>query len=101
MKINRDNVFLEEAIENLNKNPKKYLNLFLKKFYSYFFIDMNSNYPNYYNFFHIFPIIIISLFSFPGLFIFYKINKFENKCFWNILIFEFNNIFNIFYSSKV
>ena len=94
--INRDNVFLEEAIENLNKNPKKYLNLFLKKFYSYFFIDMNSNYPNYYNFFHIFPIIIISLFSFPGLFIFYKINKFENKCF-GIYLFSNLIIFSIFF----
>ena len=94
--INIDNVFLESAIENLNKNPKRYLNLFLKKFYSYFFIDMNSNYPNYYNFFHIFPIIIISLFSFPGLFIFYKINKFENKCF-GIYLFSNLIIFSIFF----
>ena len=94
--INRDNIFLEEAIENINKNPKKYLNLFLKKFYSYFFIDMNSDYPNYYNFFHICPIIIISLFSFPGLFIFYKINKFENKCF-GIYLFSNLIIFSIFF----
>ena len=94
--ISRDDVFLEEAIHNLSKDPKKYLLLFIKKFYSYYFIDMNSQYPNYYNFIHIFPIIVISLFSLPGFLIFYKMNKFENKC---ILIYLFSNlvIFSIFF----
>jgi len=94
--INRDDVFLSEAIENLSKYPKRYLILFFKKFYSYFFIDMNSNYPNYYNFFHIFPIIIISLFSIPGLFIFYKKNRFENQCFGMYLFLNLI-IFSIFF----
>ena len=91
--INRDNIYLDEAIDNLTKNSFRYFKLFFKKLFSYYFIEINSNYPNYYNPFHIFPIIILSVLSFPGLFIFYKINKFENKClglylFSNLIIFS-------------
>ena len=81
------------AINNLTNNSSRYFKLFFKKLFSYYFIDINSNYPNYYNFFHIFPIIILSVLSFPGLFIFFKISKFENKClglyfFSNLIIFS-------------
>ena len=91
--INRDNIYLDEAISNLTNNSSRYFKLFFKKLFSYYFIDINSNYPNYYNFFHIFPIIILSVLSFPGLFIFFKISKFENKClglyfFSNLIIFS-------------
>ena len=91
--INRDNIYLGEAISNLTNNSSRYFKLFFKKLFSYYFIDINSNYPNYYNFFHIFPIIILSVLSFPGLFIFFKISKFENKClglyfFSNLIIFS-------------
>ena len=91
--INKDNVLLDEAINNLTKNSSRYLKLFFKKLFSYYFIDINSDYPGYYNFFHIFPIIILSILSCPGLLIFFKTNKFENKClglylFTNLIIFS-------------
>ena len=91
--INRDDIFLDAAIGNLQKDPLRYILLFIKKFSSYYFIDLNSNYPKYYNFFHIFPIFALSLLSLPGLVIFSKINKFENKClgiyfFLNMIIFS-------------
>ncbi len=91
--INKDNIFLREAIYNLNKDKLKYAELYIKKFFSFYFIDVNSKYPNYYNFFHIFPLIILSILSFPGLFIFLKKKRFENKClgiylFFNLLIFS-------------
>ena len=35
--INRDNIFLEETIDNLEKNSFRYFKLFLKKFFSYYF----------------------------------------------------------------
>ena len=73
--INRDNIYLDEAISNLTNNSFRYFKLFFKKLFSYYFIDINSNYSNYYNFFHIFPIIILSILSFPGLFIFFKMSK--------------------------
>ena len=107
--VNRDNIYLDEAISNLNKNPLRYFKLFFKKLFSYYFIDINlnyidyykykhnidvnSNYLNYYKFFYVIPIIILSILSFPGLFIFFKMNKFENKClglylFSNLIIFS-------------
>ena len=91
--INRDNVFLDEAVKNINEDPVRYLGLFVKKFFSYYFIDLNSNYPNYYNFFHIIPILLLSIMSLPGLFVFFKKNKFESKClgfylFLNLIIFS-------------
>ena len=94
--INRDNVFLEHAIGYLKENPTRYINLYVKKFFSYYFIDLNSTYPNYYNFFHIIPIIFISILSLPGIFIFYKKNKMENKC---LLLYLLSNliIFSIFF----
>ena len=94
--INRDNIFLDEAIYNLSENPIQYFKLFLKKIFSYYFFDINSNYPNYFNFFHIVPIVILSLLSFPGLFIFYKVNKFENKCLGLYLLLNLI-IFSIFF----
>ena len=91
--INRDDIFFQHAITNISNEPQKYIKLFIKKFFSYYFIDINSNYPNYYNFFHIFPVFLLSLLSFPGLLIFYKLKKFENKClnfyfFLNLIIFS-------------
>jgi len=91
--INWDNIFLEEAINNIEKNPIIYLKLFFKKIFSFYFIDLESNYPNYYNFFHIFPVIILSLLSFPGLIVFFRNNKFQNKYlglyfFINLVIFS-------------
>ena len=62
--INWDNIFLNEAKDNIEKNPIIYAKLFFKKLFSFYFIDLGSSYPNYYNFFHIFPIIILSLLSF-------------------------------------
>ena len=94
--INRDNIFLEEAINNWEKNSFRYFKLFLKKFLSYYFIDMNSSYPNYYNFFHIFPIILLSVLSFPGLYVLFKINKFEHKCF-GLYLFSNLIIFSVFF----
>ena len=94
--INRDSIFLKEAINNLEKNSFRYLKLFLQKFFSYYFIDMNSSYPNYYNFFHIFPIILLSVLSFPGLYVLFKINKFEHKCF-GLYLFSNLIIFSAFF----
>lgn len=94
--INRDDIFLNEAKKNLSKDTFRYIKLFFKKITSYYFIDINSNYPNYYNFFHYVPILFISILSLPGLFIFYKKSKFENKC---LSLYFFSNliIFSIFF----
>ena len=91
--IKRDKIFFGEAINNLRKDSFYYFKLFFKKIFSYYFIDLNSNYPNYYNLFHVLPIFLISILSFPGLFTFFQRNKFESRClvlylFLNLLIFS-------------
>ena len=94
--INRDQVFLEEAKQNLISEPHRYFNLFLVKLFSYFFVDLQSNYPNYYNFFHFLPILVVSLLSLPGLIIAVKKNDFKMNY---LLIYLFLNliIFSIFF----
>ena len=91
--IKRDRLFLNAAIDNLSKDLYLHLQMFIKKLFSFYFIDLNSTYPNYYNFFHIFPIIVLSVLSLPGLFLFFKMDRFQNKClglylFLNLFIFS-------------
>jgi 4-amino-4-deoxy-L-arabinose transferase-like glycosyltransferase len=94
--IKRDKIFMNEAINNLYSDPFKYFNLFLKKIFSYYFIDLKSNYPNYYNFSHIIPIVILSVLSFPGIFLAFKKKDFKINY---LLIYLFLNlvIFSIFF----
>ena len=94
--INWDNIFLDEAIYNIEKNPSRYTKLFFKKIFSFYFIDLESSYPNYYNFFHIFPVILLSLLSFPSLIVFFRTNKFENK-YLGLYLFSNLIIFSIFF----
>ena len=94
--INRDNIFLNEAKNNLKFDPIRYLSLFFKKFFSFYFIDLNSTYPNYYNIINIIPIIIISALSFPGLFLFIRKKNIQNN--YLILYLLLNlAIFSIFF----
>ena len=65
--LNKDKIFLKQATKNLNDNPLSYLTLFFKKMVSFYFIDLNSSHSLYYNFFHFFPVLVIGIFSFPGL----------------------------------
>ena len=94
--INRDKVFLDEATNNLYKDPYRYMNLFLKKIFSYYFIDFKSNYPNYYNLFHFLPVLFLSIFSLPGLIVALKKKDFMLNY---LLIYLFMNliIFSIFF----
>ena len=91
--LNRDDIFLNEAKKNLIENPLRYFNLYLKKIFSFYFIDFNSTYPNYYNYFNIFPALIFGILSFPGLFIFFgkknvKYNYITLYLLLNLLIFS-------------
>ena len=94
--IYKDNIFLVEAINNIKKDSLAYTNLFFKKIISYYFVNSDSNYPNYYNFFHIFPLLLISILSLPGFFIFCIKGKFENKCLFLYLVLNLI-IFSIFF----
>ena len=94
--INRDNIFLNEAKNNLIKNPLRYLNLFLKKIFSFYFIDFNSTYLNYYNFLNLSPAIILAILSFPGLFIFFKKKNIKHN-YLGLYLFSNLIVFSIFF----
>ena len=86
--LNRDKLFLKEAKKYLAQDPLKYLNLFFKKIFSFYFVDLNSTYPNYYNFIHFFPVVLFSILSFPGLFILYKKKNIYADCLGLYLLFN-------------
>jgi hypothetical protein len=94
--ISRDNIFLKEAISNITKEPIYYFKLYIKKIFSYFFIDINSKYPNYYNFLHLFPIIVISIISAPGFFVMLKMKSFKSRYIIFLLLVNLM-IFSIFF----
>ena len=73
-RINEDKIYLNEAKYFILQNPKKTLDLFIKRFFSFFFIDLNSSQKNYYNLFHILPNLLIALLSFFGLILWNKKN---------------------------
>ena len=64
--INRDKIFKDEALKNIIQDKQRYLVLYLKKIFSYFFLDLNSSIKDYYNIFHIAPILLFSICSIPG-----------------------------------
>ena len=62
----QDQIFMDQAIKFIKDEPVKYLSLYIKKFLSFMFIDLNSSYPNYYSPIHIIPKLVISILSFLG-----------------------------------
>jgi len=87
--INLDNLYRDEAINILTKDPLKYIKFYLLKIFAFLLVDFNSSYPNYYNFFHLVPKIILSLICFAG-----ALKALKKKGFFQFLsIFYFLNIF--------
>ena len=76
--LNYDNLFLDEAIKNIKKEPARYLTLFFKKTVSFLFIDIQSTNPNYYNPLHYLPVLLLGITSLIGMGLsdkkFYKLN---------------------------
>ena len=63
-----DNYYKKRAINNIKDDPKKYIELYCQKFFSYLFFNYKSNYENYYNIFSIVPEILISFLFILGFF---------------------------------
>tara|TARA_B110000211_G_C14082595_1_gene555277 strand:+ start:1441 stop:2661 length:1221 start_codon:yes stop_codon:yes gene_type:complete len=63
----KDKILLNQALSFIKDNPTKYAELYLKKFFSFAFIDFNSSYPNYYSLYHLLPKILLSISSIIGL----------------------------------
>ena len=63
----QDQILMDQAILFIKADPSRYIQLYLKKFLSFMFIDLNAAYPNYYSPMHIIPKSIIAITSFIGI----------------------------------
>ena len=93
--INLDNLFLDEALNNIKTQPQKYFLLYVKKIFSFMFFDTNSSLKSYYNIAHLLPLILISVFSFFGLLV--SFNNSKNLNFIIILFLSNLFIFSFFF----
>ena len=73
-RINQDKIYLKEAKKYILDDPIKYFKLFLKRIYSFYFLDLNSTYENYYNLLHTLPNLLLSILSILGLIVCKKKN---------------------------
>ena len=60
--FNYDQIFLNYSLQAIKDNPILFLERYFKKFLSFTFFNLTSDYPNYYNPLNIVPIFLISIF---------------------------------------
>lgn len=85
----KDRILLDQAIEFIKIDPSKYAKLYVKKFLSFTFIDLNSTYPKYYSILHIFPKIILSILTIFGIILVFNLKMNITNY---ITLFYFSNI---------
>ena len=66
-RINVDEIFMKEAINNLINAPEKYFISYIEKIIAFIFVDSNSTQTNYYNPFHYIPLLLIGATSLLGI----------------------------------
>ena len=66
-RFNFDKFFLDQAINNIRKEPTEYLVFFFKKAASFLLIDLKSSDPNYYNPLHYLPVLLLGITSLIGI----------------------------------
>lgn len=81
--FNYDQIFLNYSIEFIKKDPILFVKRYLKKFFSFTFFNISSNYPSYYNFLNILPSIFLSIFFMLSIFFAY-----QKKSTYNYLVFN-------------
>ena len=91
-RINRDKLFLDQAIKNIMKEPIGYLIFFVKKVISILFIIIGSMDPRYWNPLHYLPVLLLGVTSLIGIVLSdkksYKFNYLIFIFFVNIVIFS-------------
>ncbi len=84
-----DQILLSQALKFIKEDTGKYIKLYIQKFLSFLFIDINSTYPNYYSFFHIVPKLLLSLSTLAALFLSFNFRI------------NLSNYFALFYLSNI
>ena len=75
-----DNLYKDQAIKFIKEDPSRYLLLYSKKFLSFAFVNLSSNYPGYYNLLHIFPKLFLALGTMIGFFYLKRKDEFFIFC---------------------
>ena len=91
-----DKMFLNEAILYIQKDPLVFVTRFIKRGLSFFYFNLESNYPNYYHPLFILPIILTSFLSSIGIIISFKKMDFD-KGFFLLYLFLHILIFSVFF----
>ena len=94
--LNKDRIFLNEGMKNINNDPLNYIVLFIKKTLSFYLFNIKSSYPNYYHLIHFIPLVIIGMFSVPGTILGLKKKEFKFR-FLLIYLFATVFIFSLFF----
>lgn len=85
--INYDQIFLKKAISFIIEDPILFFQRYFKKFLSFAFFNLDSNYPKYYNLLNILPLVILSIFFVISVFFTYQKNSITyNYLLFNIII---------------
>lgn len=91
-----DDLFLNEGIKHIKNEPMVFIKRYVKRFLSFFYFNINSDYPDYYHPLFIVPIILISFFSTAGIWISIKELNFE-KGYLILHLFLIISIFSLFF----
>ena len=85
--INYDEIFLKKSISFIIAEPTLFIQRYFKKFLSFAFFNLDSNYPKYYNLLNILPLVILSIFFVISVFFTYQKNSITyNYLLFNIII---------------
>lgn len=91
-----DEFFFKEALNEIKDKPDIFVGRFIKKFLSFFYFNIDANWPNYYHPLFIIPIALVSIFSSIGILISLKNFNFE-KGYLLIYLFLTISIFSCFF----
>ena len=94
--FNYDKIFLENSLKFIQENPILFIERYIKKFLSFSFFNLNSNYPKYYHPLNIIPLIVISIiFTLSLIFCYQKKSETYNYLILNLLLTI--SIFSVFF----
>ena len=91
-----DDIYFKEALDDIKDKPDIFVGRFIKKFLSFFYFNINANWPNYYHPLFIIPIALVSIFSSIGILISLKNFNFE-KGYLLLYLFLTISIFSCFF----
>tara|TARA_B100000029_G_scaffold441865_1_gene459936 strand:+ start:233 stop:1507 length:1275 start_codon:yes stop_codon:yes gene_type:complete len=75
--FNYNEIFFNEAANYIKEEPLIFIKQYIKKILSFFYFNLNSNYPNYYNILVFVPVFLTSILSSVGILI--SIKYFNSK----------------------